>query len=121
MVGVGPPGKIPIRLPTHSQSAGDEVTTRSAAMKSLRSHWSCLEGARGLSRTGQSAVRSRAGMAKVDTRCQATLHPSRRAKMGAPRPTRNAELEVRLLGPLEVLKQEQPIPLGGPKPRALLA
>ena len=41
--------------------------------------------------------------------------------MGAPRPTRNAELEVRLLGPLEVLKQEQPIPLGGPKPRALLA
>src|SRR5439155_1186936 len=49
-------------------------------------------------------------------------HTSRRGeKMGAPRPTRNVELEVRLLGPLEVLKQGNPVALGGPKPRALLA
>ncbi len=33
----------------------------------------------------------------------------------------NSELELRLLGPLEVLKLGLPVALGGPKPRALLA
>ena len=41
--------------------------------------------------------------------------------MGAARPARDAELEVRLLGPLEVLKDGRPVALGGPKPRTLLA
>jgi len=41
--------------------------------------------------------------------------------MGASRPASDAALEVRLLGPLEVSRDQQPLPLGGPKPRALLA
>ena len=41
--------------------------------------------------------------------------------MGAAGRTGNAELELRLLGPLEVLKNGAPVALGGQKPRALLA
>jgi DNA-binding SARP family transcriptional activator len=41
--------------------------------------------------------------------------------MGATGPTGAGELEVRLLGPFEVLRTEDAIAVGGPKPRALLA
>jgi DNA-binding SARP family transcriptional activator len=41
--------------------------------------------------------------------------------MGRARLAGDAELDVRLLGPLEVLRGGSTVPLGGPKPRALLA
>ena len=41
--------------------------------------------------------------------------------MGGARGAGGPELELRLLGPLEVLKRGVPVALGGPKPRALLA
>ncbi len=41
--------------------------------------------------------------------------------MGGARGAGGPELELRLLGPLEALKRGQPVALGGPKPRALLA
>lgn len=41
--------------------------------------------------------------------------------MGGARRAGNSELEVRLLGPLEVAKDGSPAPVGGRKPRTLLA
>ena len=41
--------------------------------------------------------------------------------MGASRRAAHAELEVRLLGPLEVKRGDDSVALGGLKPRALLA
>ena len=41
--------------------------------------------------------------------------------MGAARRTGNADLELKLLGPMEALKNGDPVGLGGLKPRALLA
>jgi DNA-binding SARP family transcriptional activator len=41
--------------------------------------------------------------------------------LGAARAVRDAGLEIRLLGPLEVLERGSAVSLGGPKPRALLA
>ena len=41
--------------------------------------------------------------------------------MGGARGAGGPELELRLLGPLEVSRRGRPVALGGPKPRALLA
>jgi hypothetical protein len=40
---------------------------------------------------------------------------------GSAEPSGDSAMHVHLLGPVEVLSDRGPIPLGGPKPRALLA
>ena len=54
----------------------------------------------------------------MDSRAARCEAPTRMRATGR---TRNAELELMLLGPLEALKNGDPVALGGQKPRALLA